>query len=149
MQTNVLDDQINTMLKRVNPAKRRQFGRGVALALRAYRSNEILANRDVDGKPMERRKKQKTLPRKKNKGGLMFTKMGRRSSMQIRANANFASISFPHKHRKIAQNHQEGRSVQVNQYTKVKYPVRTLMGATKREERIVLDHLYEFMAEVL
>lgn len=148
MHTNVLDDQINMILKRVNPAQRRQFGRGVALALRAHRSDEILANRDVDGKPMERRKKQKKL-RQKNKSGLMFKKLGRRSSMRIMANASFASVGFQHKHRKIAQNHQEGRSVQVNQYTKVKYPVRTLMGATNKEERIVLDHLYNFMAEVL
>lgn len=148
MHTNVLDDQISLLLKRVNPAARRQFGRGVALALRAHRSDEILANRDVDGKPMEKRKKQKKL-RQKNKSGSMFKKLGRRSSMRIRANASFASVGFQHKHRRIAENHQEGKRIQVNQYTKVKYPVRTLMGATKREEQIILDQLYKFMAEAL
>lgn len=149
MLTNALDEQFGEVLKRINPAGRRAYAKSVALALRAHRSDEILANRDADGKTMAIRKPQKPHRRQKNKSGKMFKKLGRRSSMNMRANASFASVSFKPKNRKIADNHHQGRSIAVNQYTRVKYPARTLMGMGKVEQDIIMNQLYDLIAEVL
>lgn len=147
MFTNALNEQFGEILKRVSPAERRKFSRSVAIALRAHRSDEILANRDADGFPMTPRKPQKPRRRQKNKSGKMFKKLGRRSSMRIRANATQATISFQPKNRKIAETHQLGKRVQVNPHTKAKYPARTLLGMNEKEEAIVRDELFKFISE--
>lgn len=144
MFTNALNEQFGEILKRVSPAERRKFSRKVAIALRAHRSDEILANRNADGTPMTPRKPQR---RRKNKNMKMFQKLGRRSSMRVRANAGYASVRFQPKNHKIAENHQFGKRVQVNEHARVKYPERTLLGMDKQEEKIVFDHLYELISE--
>lgn len=150
MFTNVLNDRFGEILKRVNPAERRKLSRSIAVAVRAERSNEILANKNADGTAMEKRKAQKASRRRsKNKSGKMFKKLGKRSSLRIHANASFAAVSFQHKNRKIAENHQYGRKVQINRYTKVKYPKRSLLGIGPKEEQIVLDQLMKLMEGAL
>lgn len=149
MFTSALNEQFGAILQKISPASRRQFARDVAISLRAYRSDEILANRDASGNAMALRKPQKTHQRQKNKSGKMFKKLGRRSSMRVRANANLASISFLPKNQRIAENHHYGKNVQVNKYSRVRYPERTLMGIGKKEEQIIFDKLYDLMAEAL
>lgn len=146
MFTSALDEQFGEILKRISPAERRKFSRQVAIALRAHRSDEILANRDADGRAMVPRKSQKGHRRKKGK---MFQKLGRRRAMRIRANSAYASISFQPKNRRIADNHHFGRVVQVNAYSRVRYPERTLLALNEPEEKIIKEHLYNLMAEAL
>ena len=149
MFTNALNEKFGSLLKKVSPASRRQYARDVAITLRAHRSDEILANKDAAGKAMVQRKPQKAHRRQKNKSGKMFKKLGRRSNMRVHANANFASVAFQPKNKKIADNHHYGNRVQVNKYSRVKYPERTLMGMGKKEEQIIFDKLYDLMAEAL
>lgn len=145
MFTNALNEQFGEILKRVSPAERRKFSRKVAIALRAHRSDEILANRNADGTPMTPRKPQR---RRKNKNMKMFQKLGRKRGLRFRANAGYASVSFQPKNKWVADIHHFGKTVRIGKYrTRVKYPERTLMGLGPEEEKIVFDHLYELINE--
>jgi len=145
MYTNALDEQFGEILKRINPAKRREYAKKVSVALRAHRSNEILANRNADGSDMEPRKSSKKR-RQKNKNSKMFQKMGRRRSLRIKANSNFASVGFQNRNKGLASIHHYGRTIRVNQYgTRVKYPERTMIGIGKAEEEIIMNQFYELV----
>ncbi len=104
---------------------RREFGRAVSRYLWRSQSNRIRDQKNPDGSPFESRKKGRKA---------MFEKIRKRRNLRARYNDTEVSLFFISRISGIAKVHQRGlfASPKAGQ-ERVRYPVRELLGYTKRD----------------
>jgi len=145
-----LEEWAGALIAKLQPAQRRQLVRKVANDLRRERARLIAQQVAPDGTPYPARKNRKELRSKsgriKRQKAAMFSKLRTNTYLQIRADADQASVGFFGKVARIARVHHEGLSDAVApRGPNYKYPVRTLLGFSAGDivelRRSILEHL--------
>jgi len=144
-----LDDWIQALLMRIQPAQRRAVNRRVAFELRRSQSSRIAAQRNPDGSAYTPRKNQgKRLRSKKGtiKRRAMFAKLRTQRYLKVDADADSLSVEFRDRAAVIAIVHQYGEESVSSTGTRFKMPVRELLGLTDAELEMIQDTYLRHLA---
>ncbi|EOA03950.1 bacteriophage tail completion-like protein [Herbaspirillum frisingense GSF30] len=145
-----LEEWAGALIAKLQPAQRRQLVRKIANDLRREHARLIAQQVAPDGTPYPARKNRKELRSKsgriKRQKAAMFGKLRTNTYLQIRADADQASVGFFGKVARIARVHHEGLPDKVApRGPSYKYPARTLLGFsagdTAELHRSILEHL--------
>ena len=145
-----LEEWAGALIAKVQPAQRRQLVRQVANDLRREHARLIAQQVAPDGTPYPARKNRKALRGKagriKRQKAAMFSKLRTSTYLQVKADADQASVGFFGKVARVARVHHEGRQDEVApRGPSYKYPARPLLGFTAADvdtiRRAILEHL--------
>lgn len=146
-----LEEWAGALIAKLRPAQRRQLVRKVANDLRREHARLIAQQVAPDGTPYPARKNRKELRSKsgriKRRKAAMFGKLRTNTYLQIRADADQASVGFFGKVARIARVHHEGLSDRVApRGPHFKYPARPLLGFNPLDEMLLRESLLRYIA---
>ena len=134
------------LLRRMEPAARRQLARKVGQALRRSQAQRIARQQNPDGSRYERRKKQVRGKSGRIKRAAMFVKLRQAKFLRVSANENAIAVGYVGRASRIARIHQEGGVDAVRPGgARVRYAQRVLLGFTQADRDMVRDMLIEHL----
>lgn len=141
-----VEDWLNALLEKLNPAERRKLMGDVAKKLRQQQQQNIRMQKNPDGSGFEPRKvsgrtKQGRIKRQ------MFSKLRTARYMKTRTTADIAEVAFDGKVQRIARVHHYGLRDRVRKNGPVvTYARRELLGLTDVSENTVKNIILEFLS---
>lgn len=145
-----LEEWAGALIAKLQPAQRRQLARKVANDLRREHARLIAQQVAPDSTPYPARKNRKELRGKagriKRQKAAMFGKLRTNTYLQIRADADQASVGFFGKVARIARVHHEGLPDRVApRGPHYKYPARPLLGFNVTDETLLRERLLQYL----
>jgi len=141
-----VEDWLNALLEKLDPAERRKLMRDVAIKLRQQQQQNIRMQKNPDGSGFEPRKasgraKQGRVKRQ------MFSKLRTARYMKTRTTADTAEVGFDAKAQRIARVHHYGLRDRVRKGGPVvTYAKRELLGITDVTESVILNTIIEHLS---
>ncbi|MGK7245352.1 phage virion morphogenesis protein [Buttiauxella agrestis] len=143
-----VEDWLNALLEKLNPAERRKLMRDVATKLRQQQQQNIRMQKNPDGSGFEPRKVSGRAKQGRIKSQ-MFSKLRTTRYMKTRATADTAEVGFDAKAQRIARVHHYGLRDRVRKGGPVvAYPRRELLGITKMDENTVKDLIINLLSTI-
>ncbi len=146
MEDSAIRNPFLGILETVEPKNRRKIARAISREVRAKQSDRILANVDSEGSAYPPRRKS-TRRRVKKRPAKMFQKLGRRSRLRMRSNANVAAVEINPKDALIARTHHYGLKERIGRKQVHRFEKRPLLGFGKEEEKLIGDLVLKSIAE--
>lgn len=146
-----LEDWAGTLLRRLEPARRREVARTLARDLRRSQRDRIAAQRNPDGSAFAPRKPRKDLRSKAGriKRRAMFAKLRTAKFMKARGTPDAAVVEFTGRVARIARVHQHGLVDRVEPGgPEVRYARRQLLGFTSADRIMVRDRLIDMLSGI-
>ncbi|MCZ4281704.1 phage virion morphogenesis protein [Kiloniella laminariae] len=148
------DSWMEQVIETLSPARRRSLFRDIARDLRSRNQKRITAQQDPDGSSWEPRKTVRPAAGKSRTGQIRKKKkmmLGLRSARRLKftASPDSADIGFAGRTARIAMVHHFGGMDLVDQdgTTKVRYPVRQLLGFSPDDRDAVRDRILSTISQ--
>lgn len=142
-----VEDWLNALLEKLNPAERRKLMRDVATKLRQQQQQNIRMQKNPDGSGFEPRKASGRAKQGRVKGQ-MFRKLRTARYMKMRTTADTAEVGFDAKAQRIARVHHYGLRDRVRKGgPEVVYVCRELLGIGYASEKFIIDILIEKLSK--
>lgn len=144
-----VEDWLNALLEKLNPAERRKLMGDVAKILRQQQQQNIRMQKNPDGSGFEPRK----VSGRTKKGRIkrqMFSKLRTARFMKTRTTTDTAEVGFDAKVQRIARVHHYGLRDRVRKGgPEVTYARRELLGLNNETIKTTEDLLLKWLAESL
>lgn len=141
-----LEDWVEPLLAKLDPAARRQLAATLGRKLRTSQRERIAAQKNADGTPYQARKFRQKSGRVKRRA--MFVKLRQNKHLKVRADSTGVTVGFLGRVARLAEVHQRGLRDKVSpDGPTVKYPQRQLLGFTQGDIELIRDELIDYLAQ--
>lgn len=139
------------LLARLRPIATRQLMRRIAASLASSQTRRIRQQQNPDGTPYAPRKVSAaraalagSVRARVQARGAMFAKLGTRTHLKAKSDAEAVTVGFLSRAARIARVHQYGlMDTPAPGQAEVRYPARELLGFTEADRAMVRDHFID------